>query len=154
MKGTRVPVVEPLEGKALLSRAAIALPVAPPIVAPMNQGLQITLTTDHMVYHKGQPVEMTLTETNRSNHTINVELGPSIDGFFITKNGKEVWASNTGPQPDFVLEEPLAPGQSISLSATWNGQSNIGAPSSPTGLLFVHSQVPNSPTAVIWIERS
>ncbi|MGZ3357094.1 MAG: hypothetical protein ACXVBO_19850, partial [Isosphaeraceae bacterium] len=52
-----------------------------------------------------------------------------------------VWASNAGVQPMFILMRTLAPGQSITQSATWNGQSNIGSARTATGHLVVASQV-------------
>jgi hypothetical protein len=142
MKRTLMPTVEPLEGKALLSaglRLAQA-PAAPPMVEPANQGLKVVLATDHEIYHQGQPVVMTLTATNTTSHTISVALGPSTDGFYVTQNGREVWASNAGPQPLFLMLKTIPAGQSFTLSATWNGRSNLAAPSSPTGVLVVHSQ--------------
>src|SRR5271166_3412751 len=111
------------------------------MIAPLSQGLVVKLSTDHQVYRRGQPVVITLTETNTSQQDITVESGPSLGGFFVTHNGRKVWASNTGVQPMFVLLRTLEPGQSITLSATWNGRSNIGPASTPTGHLVVGSQV-------------
>jgi hypothetical protein len=139
MKRSTKPALETLEGRALLTTPAPVVPVAP-IVTAAEQGLVDKLTTDHTVYHLGQPVVMTLTVTNTSNHDISFGLGPSVDeGFFVTQNGKEVWASNTGFQPDWIMEYTLKPGESVTTSDTWNGQSNIGPASTPTGTLVVHS---------------
>jgi hypothetical protein len=153
MKRARIAAVEPLESKLLPSAAAPPVPVraAPPIVARVDEGLKIVLTTDQKVYHKGHPVVMTLTETNTSKQTEMVVLGPSTDGFYVTQNGVEVWASNTGPQPLFLLVKTIKPGGSLTLSATWNGHTNIGPPSSPTGTFVVHSQVPGAAPATIQI---
>jgi hypothetical protein len=153
MKRSTNPAVERLEGKNLLTAPATVAPVAP-IVAAADQGLVVKLTTDHAVYHLGQPVVMTLTETNTSQHNITIELGPSRDGFFVTLNGNEVWASNTGPQPQYILVETLKPGESVKLSATWNGRSNIGPASTPTGTLVVHSQVAGAAPVTIQIEKT
>ena len=142
MRRSRCLVLETLEGKVLL--AAIATPVAPvspPIVALVSQGLVVKLSTDHQVYRQGQPVVITLTETNTSQHDITVESGPSLGGFFVTHNGRGVWASNAGVQPMFILMRTLEPGQSITQSATWNGQSNFGPARTATGHLVVGSQV-------------
>ncbi len=142
MRRSRRLVLETLEGKVLLS--AITPPIAfvsPPIIAPVSQGLVVKLSTDHQVYRRGQPVVITLTETNTSQHDITVTSGPSVDGFFVTHDGRKVWASNAGLQPMFILVRTLAPGQSITQSATWNGQSNIGPSSTPTVHLVVSSQV-------------
>ncbi len=142
MRRSRRLVLETLEGKVLLSASATPIaPVSPPIIAPVSQGLVVKLSTDHQVYRRGQPVVITLTETNTSQHDITVTSGPSVDGFFVTHNGRKVWASNAGVQPMFILVRTLAPGQSITQSATWNGQSNIGPSSTPTGHLVVGSQV-------------
>jgi len=157
MNHCRIPVVEALEEKALLShigvRVRVPTPPAPPVtVGPVtSQGLKIRLTTDHAVYHPGQPVVMTLTMTNTSSHNVSVGLGPSVDGFSVTQQGNEVWASNTGPQPLFILLKKLRPGGSTTLSATWNGHSNIGSPSTPTGTLVVHSQIVGAQPVTIQI---
>ena len=154
MRRSRGLVLETLEGKALL--AAIATPVAPvspPMIAPLSQGLVVKLSTDHQVYRRGQPVVMTLTETNTSQHDITVDSGPSIDGFFVTHNGRKVWASNAGVQPMFILVRTLAPGQSITQSATWNGQSNIGPAETATGRLVIGSQIEGVQPVSIQIRR-
>jgi hypothetical protein len=146
MKRAQTPALERLEGKALLSPGlrVAHVPMSPPIVAQANQGVRIVLTTDQQIHHRGQPVVMTLTETNTSNQTMTVPLGPSTDGFYVTHNGREVWASNSGPQPQFVLLKTLDAGESCRLSATWNGHSNIGPASIPAGTLVVHSQLPGA----------
>jgi hypothetical protein len=154
MKRSRCAAVEFLERKALLSTLKAKAPpvlVSSATAAPVSQGLKITLTTDRSVYHRGQPVLMTLTETNTSNQSVDVELGPSTDGFFVTQNGRQVWASNAGVQPLFIALRTLRPGESLQLSATWNGRSNVGPASTPSGPLVVHSQVAGSPTVNIRI---
>jgi hypothetical protein len=153
MKRKRIAVVEPLEPKVHLSAPAPPPPAltAPSIIAPVSQGLKIVLSTDQKVYHKGQPVVMTLTETNVSKQTVTVVLGPSTDGFYATQNGVEVWASNTGPQALFLLVKTIKPGASLTLSATWNGQANVASPSSPTGTFVVHTQIPGATPLAIQI---
>jgi hypothetical protein len=152
MKRSTKPAVERLERRNLLTTLPAVAPAAP-IAAAVEQGLVVQLTTNHTVYHLGQPVVMTLTETNKSQHKITIELGPSVDGFFVTQNGKEVWASNTGPQPLYILLETLKPGESVKLSATWNGHSNVGPAATPTGTLVVHSQVAGAAPVTIQIEK-
>ena len=142
MRRSRSLVLEMLEGKVLLSAIATPIaPVSPPAIAPLSQGLVVKLSTNHQVYRRGQPVVMTLTETNTSQQDVSVESGPSLGGFFVSRDGRRVWASNTGVQPMFVLMRTLEPGQSITQSATWNGQSDIGPPSTPMGHLAVGSEV-------------
>lgn len=147
MRRTRTPVLEALEGRAPLAAPTPGLAYAAAASAP---GLVTNLTTDHSVYHKGQPVLMTLTETNTSPHDITIVVGPSIDGFVVSQNGKAVWASNTGLQPMFLGLETLKPGKSITLQATWDGRSNIGPASIPTGALVVRNQL--APTASVVID--
>jgi hypothetical protein len=154
MKRSRGLVLETLEGKLLLS--AIAAPVEsvpPPIIAPVSQGLDVKLSTDHEIYRRGQPVVITLTETNTSHQEITVESGPSLGGVFVTHNSRRVWASNAGIQPMFVLVRTLEPGQSITQSATWSGQSNIGPAWTATGHLVVGSQVEGVKPVSILIRR-
>ena len=84
---------------------------------------------------------MTFTETNTSDSTVRVPIGPSIDGFTITHDGATVWKSNSGIEPDFIVLENLAPGASITLTATWTA-SNL------TGTFAVHNQLdPEGPAA-------
>jgi hypothetical protein len=147
-------VLETLEGKVLLAAFATPIaPVSPPIIAPVSQGLVVKLSTDHQVYRRGQPVVITLTETNTSQHNITAESGPSLGGFLVTHNGRRVWASNAGVQPMFILVRTLEPGQSITQSATWNGQSNIGPAWTAAGHLVVGSQVEGVPPVNIQIRR-
>jgi hypothetical protein len=114
----RTPLnLETLEGRALLS------------------GLSYSLTTNQSSYQTGQPVVMTFQETNVSNQVIQVEDGPSIDGFNVTQGGKVIWRSNAGVNPMFIVSDPLQPGQSLTLTATWNGVPNGG--SSPVSGTFV-----------------
>jgi hypothetical protein len=154
MRRSRGLVLETLEGKVLLAAIATPIaPVSPPIIAPVSQGLVVKLSTDHQVYRRGQPVVTTLTETNTSQHDITVESGPSLGGFFVTHNGRRVWASNAGVQPMFILVRTLEPGQSITQSATWNGQSNIGPAWTATGHLVVGSQVEGVQPVIIQIRR-
>jgi hypothetical protein len=95
--------IDPLEGRALLS------------------GLAYSLTTNQSTYKPGQPIVMTFQETNVSNSPISVEEGPSIDGFDVTQGGTVIWRSNAGINPMFILMDPLQPGQSLTLTATWDG---------------------------------
>ncbi|MGC8643542.1 MAG: hypothetical protein ACP5XB_27105 [Isosphaeraceae bacterium] len=155
MKRPRILTIEPLEEKALLS--SLALPVlqaSPPIPAPATQGLVVKLTTDHRVYRAGQPVVMTLTETNTSQNPINIVEGPSTSGFLAARAGRKVWASNAGIQPMFVMSQTLQPGQSITLSTTWNGQSQVGRRGPVLGRVAISTQIPGAPHVNIVILRS
>ncbi len=147
MRNARRPVVESLEEKCLLTSVAGAEAVVPSTAS----GLKVTLATNQKHYHQGQAVAMRLTETNTTNHAVTLTVGPGSDGFDVTKNGKTVWISNSGPQPQYLEAKTLQPGESFSLSATWNGHSNMGPAVNETGVLVVHSQMSGSPAVTIRI---
>ncbi len=133
-------------GAPLASTAWVGDTLAPPPPQPHGV-LAVSLTTDHSSYNLGQPVNITLTETNISSHDVTVEFGPSIDGFSITQNGDTVWTSNNGPIPMYILMETLKPGQSFTLKATWDGIQNESPPTQTTGVFVVHNAlIPNGPT--------
>ncbi len=124
MRQAHRPAVELLEGKSLLSAVA---------------GLSETLTVSQASVGSGQPIVLTFTETNTSNHDIVVTDGASFQGFSVTQNGKEVWRSNFGPNPMIAVNRVLHPGQSLTDSVTWSGETNPGVKPSPTGAFVVHS---------------
>jgi len=79
--------------------------------------MALSMWTDQTTYNVGQTVHMYLTITNNSQTDQTVALGPSVDGFLITQNGNVIWQSNTGAQPQYIVNETLAPGQSVTLSS-------------------------------------
>jgi hypothetical protein len=125
--------LEPLEGRSLLSAIAYSL------------------TTDQSTYQPGQPIEMTFQETNESGRTISVEDGPSIDGFTAAQDGTTVWRSNAGANPMFILLKTLPPGQSLTLTATWDGIPTGGS-SPASGQFVITNQLnPESARATVTI---
>ena len=52
-------IVEPMEGRALLS------------------GLTYSLTTDQSIYQVGQPIQITFTETNTGDQPVTVSVSPT-----------------------------------------------------------------------------
>jgi hypothetical protein len=142
MRFDRALVVEAIEERALTAPISIRVaPVSPPIIAAVDPRLDLHLSTDHQVYRRGQPVVITLTETNTSQQEISVADGPSFGGLLATRNGRRVWASNAGIQPMFLVVHTLKPGQSITQTATWYGRSNIGPRAEITGHLLIGSQI-------------
>jgi hypothetical protein len=126
-------------------------PVAPVTPAPVSpgatSGVAISLTTNQSTYLLGQTVQMTLTETNDTKHDVTVRVGPSVDGFSITQNGQIVWQSNSGMQPDNIRLEVLAPGQSLTVTASWTA--------TVTGTLVAQNQMaPQGPVATFSVEAS
>jgi hypothetical protein len=130
------PALESLETRALLS------------------GLTSTLTTSQSVYLPGQPIQFVLTMTNNSSQAVQFGDGPSIDGFDISEGGTLVYQSNGGVNPLFIRLDTLQPGQSFTLSGTWNGVSNQqSSPPVTAGTFTVTNQLdPNGPSATFQIE--
>ena len=126
MHRRRHVVVEQLESRCLLS------------------GIAATLTTNVSVYVPGQPVTITLVETNTSKHAVKLAVGPSIDGFTVSQNNVELWRSNEGVQPLYVLLKTLKPGQSYTETATWNGQFDEAQPSNPLGPFVIRAETSNA----------
>ncbi len=130
MKSRRRPQIEGLEGRSLLS------------------GLSTTLTSSAPVAAPGQPVTFTLQETNHSSQPITVDQGPSLDGFEVQQAGRTIWQSNAGIQPMFVTAQTLQPGQSLTLSATWNGKAQDGS-APPAGTYTVVNQMAPQATTTV-----
>jgi hypothetical protein len=115
-------------------------------------GLAYTLTTNQSTYQVGQPIVFTFTETNTGPSPVNVELGPVNSGFDVQQGGVTVWASNTGIQPQFLRLETLQPGQSQTLTATWDGVCNIGQATPLTGTFTAtNQQAPTGASATFQI---
>jgi Intracellular proteinase inhibitor len=129
-------IVEPLEGRALLS------------------GLSYSLTTDKSTYQVGEPVQMTFTETNTSDEPASFIYGPSVDGFIVTQGGQTVWQSNSGANPMWVMNETLQPGQSWTIHSTWDGTLvNGSSTTTTTGSFVVTNQLdPSGASASFQIE--
>lgn len=87
MNRTFRPTAEQLEAHVLLSSAAAATAAtqASPIVE--------TLTTDQTIYKVGQPISITLTETNTTNTTIVSPRVTGLASFTVSQNFKDVWKS-------------------------------------------------------------
>jgi hypothetical protein len=131
--------IEPLEGRALLS------------------DLAVTVTTDQPSYQVGQPVRMTVTETNVTNHDVTVAEGCGINDFWVMQDGAELWRkSRDGPQPlcPIFLGGVLHAHESRSFNALWDGHTDEGPPGTPTGVVDVFGRADGvaSPPVAIRIE--
>jgi hypothetical protein len=137
--------LEQLEAKTLLSNllhrpttipagSQEVQPIPSPGAATWPSGIAASLTTDKLVYPRGQPIRMTFTATNVTDQPLQLDVGPSIDGFEVLQNGRLVWNSNGGINPLFIMVKTLQPGQSLTLKATWDGTRNDG--SAATGGTF------------------
>src|SRR6266571_1489971 len=119
--------VEPLEGRALLAGGDLA----------------VTLTTDQAAYQVGQPVHMTLTETNTTDHDVRAVRGCGIFDIWANQGATEVWRkSQDGPQPlCAVFLGVLHAHETRSFLVDWNGQSDEGPPSTPTGPIVLQGVI-------------
>ncbi len=93
-----------------------------PLPSPAAAGdISAILKTDKASYKAGEPVTITLTETNTSNHAVTTTYGPSVDSFSVSKNGATVWGSTIGVMsPMFIELITLQPGESRTFTAVWN----------------------------------
>jgi hypothetical protein len=142
--------IELLETRALLSGPSVGatlngpVRIAPPILRRISNsfpvGFSETLKTNQAIYKAGQPIQMTFTVTNVSRTARQFDAGPSIDGFDVMQNGKTVWMSNAGINPMYISPVTLQPGQSWTLSATWNGIPS-GSTARATGTFVVTNQL-------------
>ena len=84
------PSTERLEAHVLLSSATSAT------MAVSGSPIVETLTTDKTVYKVGQPIQITLTETNTTNAPVVSQNVTHGRGFTVSRNFKDVWKSNGG----------------------------------------------------------
>ncbi len=145
--GRHGPIHVPIVTGPIVVNRQVGAGVHIVIGAPASS-MELSLTTNHPMYVHGQIVRMTFTETNNTGHNVFVELGPSIDGFSISKAGKAIWRSNARSSSDVIVIRKLAPGAAITLTAAWSA-------SSLNGTFVVHNQLaPNGPSATFEIVTS
>jgi hypothetical protein len=119
------PKTERLEAHVLLSSSAVTF-------APSGSPIVETLSTDKTIYKVGQPIQITLTETNTTSATVVSPTKPGLATFTASQHYKDVWKSPGSRQaaPSFSLQ----PGQTHTITVTWNGHANVGSHSSSTPL--------------------
>lgn len=109
MRRKRPLCFEPMEGRQLLS------------------GIACSLTTDQSTYQVGQPIHFTFTMTNTGDEPVTYLSGESDTAFTVTEGGQTVWSTYQGDEISMVLvTEVLQPGQSSSITGTWDGQVTSG----------------------------
>ena len=120
------PSAERLEAQVLLSSAAVAT------FAPSGSPIVETLTTDKSIYKVGQPIHITLTETNTTNSAVVSPTAAGLDSFTASQKFKDVWKSRGSKlaAPSYTLQ----PGQTHTIMVTWNGHANVGSHSRSTPL--------------------
>ncbi|MBV8265025.1 MAG: hypothetical protein JO252_01620 [Planctomycetaceae bacterium] len=137
------PRVEPLESRDLPVGFIVPHPI--PITSSQSSA-SVKLTASPSPYQPGEPESLTLTETNTSFHPEVVSTGSGIADFWVTQGDVEVWRqSKDGPHPlgPSSLVGVLAPRQSRTFSAIWDGHFNEAAPPNPAGPFVFHAAVDN-----------
>jgi hypothetical protein len=112
-----IPSVEGLEGKLLLS----AVPVAGEYQAetPGAENLKVRLTTDRRSYRAGQPVRITLRETNVGDEPIGLGASPLYAVSVVDATGTQHWKA-WGPEFQATMIKYLPPGQSRTTTVVWD----------------------------------
>jgi hypothetical protein len=120
------PSAERLEAHVLLSSAATVT------FSPSGSPIVETLTTNKTIYKVGQPIQITLTETNTTNAAVTSPTKEGVDSFAASQKFKDVWKSRGSKlaAPSYTLQ----PGQTHSITVTWNGHANVGSHSRSTPL--------------------
>ena len=100
------------------------------IAAPPAGQLATNLKTDQLTYAFGQPIQMTLTETNTGDQPTAIVAGTNFD---VTQDGLPIWTSANSPDLPGVPYVPfwptdpdptwmtLQPGQSYTQTVVWYG---------------------------------
>lgn len=129
------PSLEPLESRTVLSTAT-GMPALASQAAPTTQAtsLVVTVTTDHAVYQRGQPVSITVTEKNTSRHDVPVLVGCQILSVSGSSNGSPVWRFRD-LRECATGRGVLHAGQSRQFTVVWNGRPNV------SGSHFTHGWV-------------
>jgi hypothetical protein len=123
------------------------------IIASPPADLSTSVTTDKSVYDFGQPIQLTLTETNVGSQPI-VVLTSGANAFEITHDGSDLWDS-TSPSTLAANStwEILQPGQSYVQTLSWNGPTWYVSTSPEATGTFIASNLldPNGSTATFQI---
>jgi hypothetical protein len=132
------PAAERLEAHVLLSAASAALPVEGP---PISE----TLSTNKTVYKVGQPIVITLTETNTTKSPVALANIAPVDGFTASRDFKIVW-SQKAHNRERARSSTLQAGETRTIRAVWNGRQNVGSSSSGplTGTFEIDSTLANN----------
>ncbi len=138
------PSAERLEALNLLSSVAPA-PASEVSGSPIVE----TLTTDKSVYKVGQPIHITLTETNTTNTDLVSSDMKQVGGFTVSRNFKTLWEFRAGRRA--ATSFTLQPGQTHAFTVTWNGHPNVGSlsRSAPlTGTVQVDNTLANDTVSI------
>ena len=146
------PRVEALEARTVLSAmpglsatlTAILTADTSTVTAPTSATLTLKVKASQAVYGVGQPVRLTITETNTGSQPVGVMVyGP--ESVTVTRNGKAVWRSPVVPVPQVMMLLP--PGQSRTLEAVWPGTFNVNSGQPHTGTFTITVRQDNTTAA-------
>ena len=111
----------------------------------ITSAISYTVTLDQQSYQAGQPIGISLTETNSSREPVTVNVNPTA--FTVTNGlGQTLWQyhdSSASP-----AAETLEPGQSITQTATWDDIANVGASAGTNVWGSFKATSPNAPAAL------
>src|SRR5262249_38518789 len=111
--------------------------------------LVYSLTTDQSVYQLGEPVQISFTETNTGDQPVTIS--PNLLSFNITQDATWIW-SDYSPWCGDPTTVTLQPGESFTVTATWDGSSYDGT-LNPSGT-FVVSVAGTSQQATFQVDGS
>lgn len=110
-------------------------PPAPPVQNPQPvtggngtpvqnpQPVTATLTTNRPEYGAGQPVVITLTLKNTSDHSVSIAPNSLSDGFSVLSGSTNVWqTARNNTRAARAKARTLLPGQSVTFQTVWNGK--------------------------------
>jgi hypothetical protein len=119
------PSAERLEAHVLLSSVATTL-----ATGSSGSAILETVTTNKSIYKVGQPIHITLTETNTTNNDVVLPNPTLQSSFTVSRDFKDIWQSNRArPRATPLI---LQPGQTHTVTVTWNGRANVGSLSRST----------------------
>ncbi len=141
------PSVKRLESHVMLSSAAMS--ITTPSIASAAPPIKETLTTDKSIYKVGEPIHITLTETNTMDSVVTLPSLQQSGVFTASRDLRVLWRSKV--QKPESAATTLAPGQTRTISMTWNGSANVGsAPRSTrlTGTLHIDNTLANDSVVI------
>ncbi len=135
------PSTERLESLVVLSAASAALPVAGPPITEV-------LSTNKTIYKVGQPIHITLTETNTTKVPLTLTNIAQVDGFTATRDFKVAWKISARGQR--AGSSVLQPGETRTVRAVWNGRPNVASSASipRTGTFEIDNTLANNSVTI------
>jgi hypothetical protein len=102
----------------------IPRPVSPGAssTATTSTPVTIALTTNHSAYRHGHPVHIKLTVTNDGTSPVSLSPDSIARGLTVSHGSSVVWRPKHAGHNLSV--QALQPGQSVVLTAVWNGRAN------------------------------